>query len=287
MLSMAGYGFGQVPSAPAPVSTVARMRQEFEAAALKATQGLNEYYDRRLAALETDLAAEGDYAQARLVKERRTEIASLGRTPPTSPSTAGTINVPLQAESAKLVGVQTKGGELTGWRTATSSAEWTLLKLLPGTYRLELSYSMDEAASASQGSSRQPAEEAEFTFRDVVLAGVSKNALSVKLSSNKGVMTTVQVPGLLQVARVPITFRLSCPAYYPLNTFVIRDVKLLPVVPTTETAATSPAAPLVTLKGEFQKLQNQHAARLLAVRGPLVKGYLAELTKLAVAAKDE
>lgn len=289
-LTGTGYGFAQAPVATAPATTVARMRQDFEAAALKATLSLNEYYDRRLAALEADLAAEGDYAQARLVKQRRDEIAALGHTVPTgaAPSTAGSLNVPLPAEMARLVGVQVKNNELNGWHTATSSAEWTLQKLIPGTYRLELSYSMDEAGSTPAGSSRQPAEEAEFTFREVtLLAGVSKNVLPVKITSNKGVMTSVQVPGVLQFARAPVTLRLSCPAYYPLNTFVIRDLKLVPVMPTTDAAASSVPAPVVTLKGEFQKLQNQQAARLLAIRKPLVTSYLAELTKLAANAKDD
>ncbi len=293
LLAGAGHGFTQAQAQDAAPLTanVAKMRQDFEAAALKSTVSLNEYYDRRLAALESELAADGDYAQARLVKQRRAEIAALGRTSPAAaagPAAAGSLNVPLPAEMAKLVGVQAKSGELNGWHTATSSAEWTLPKVLPGTYRLELSYSMDDAGTAATGSSRQAAEEAEFVFREVtLLAGVTKNVLPVKITSNKGVMTSVQVPGVLQFARAPVTLRLSCPAYYPLNTFVIRDLKLVPVMPTTDAAAAAAPAPQVTLKGEFQKLQNQHAAKLLAIRSPLVAGYVAELTKLAATAKDE
>ncbi|MDB6137171.1 MAG: hypothetical protein JWO94_243 [Verrucomicrobiaceae bacterium] len=260
------------------------MRQEFEASALKATVSLNEYYDRRLAALEAELAAEGDYAQARLVKQRRDDIATLGRSAATG---SGVFNVPLPAEAAKLVGVQVKNSELTGWHTATSAAEWTLPKLTIGTYRLELSYSMDDISSSSAGSSRQPAEEAEFNFREVtLLAGTTKNVLSFKIAGNKGVMTTVQVPGVLQLSHPPVTLRLNCPAYYPLNTIIFRDLRLIPVTPTTDIVAAAPA-PVVTLKGEFQKLQNQEAERLLSIRKPLVTTYLEELAKLAPKAKDD
>ena len=273
------------PAVAPPASTVARMRQEFEAGVLKATVGLNEYYDRRLAALETELAAEGDYAQAHLVKQRRDEIASLGRSAITG---TGPTNIPLASDAAKLVGVLLKSNELTGWHTATSSAEWLLPKIPPGAYRLELSYSMDDAASTVIGSPRQPVQEAEFTFREVtLLAGSTKNVLPIKIAGNKGVMTTVQVPGVVQVAHPPITLRLGCSAYYPLNTIVFRDLKLVPVMPTTDPAAAAAPAPVVTLAGEFQKLQNQHAARLLALRKPLITGYLAELAKLATTAKGD
>ena len=287
-LTLGGQAAAQAPvpasTAGAAASPVARMRQEFEAGVLKATASLNEYYDRRLASLEADLATEGDYTQARLVKQRRDEIAALAKT---ATSGAGSLTVPLPAAEARLVGVQAKNGELQGWHTATSSAEWNLQKLLPGTYRLELSYSMDDVSSPLSNSSRQPAEEAEFVFREVLLAGASKNTLPVKIAANKGVMTTVQVPGLIQVAKPPVTLRLSCSAYYPLNSMVFRDLKLVPVLPTADASAAPVPGPVITLGGEFQRLQKQQSARLLAMRKPLIGAYQAELAKLAINARGD
>ena len=274
----------QTAPVAAPADSVARMHQEFESSVRKATAGLNEYYERRLASLEADLAAEGEYAQARLTKTRRDEIIAAGKI--ASAASAAEI-VMLPVESAKLVGVQVRNGDLQGWRTSTSAAEWTLSKLTPGAYRLELSYSMDGVPAAAAGTtSRTPATEAEFTFHEVtLLASLTKNVLPVTITSNKGVMTTVQVPGVLELTHVPVTLRLGCTLSYPLNTIVFRDLKLVPVTPVAEASAA--AVPEVSLAGDFKKLQDKQAARLLSVRKPLVDAYLTQLRTLAATAKDD
>ncbi len=276
-------GVAQTTPGPPAADQVTRMRQDFEAGVRKATASLNEYYERRLASLESDLATEGDYAQARLVKMRRDEIAAAGKTFATA-AAAGVVQ--LSADTAKVVGVQTKNGDFQGWRTATSAAEWALTKLPPGAYRLELSYSMDELPAPAGSTSHVAASEAEFSFREMtLLAGQTKNVLPVTLTSNKGVMTAVQVPGILQLTHVPVTLRFGCTTSYPLNTIVFHDLKLVPVMPTTEEPAAP--APVVTLGGEFKKLQDKQAARLLAVRKPLVEAYLTQLRTLASKAKDD
>ncbi len=287
-------GHAQAPASPAvPATPLARMRQDFEAGVRKATVGLNEYFERRLASLETDLAGEGDYAQARLVKQRRDEIAAAAKA--LGPVVVSSANVPLPVDAAKLVGTQVKNNDLQGWRTATSSAEWTLPKLAPGTYRLELSYSMEDVTvPTGTVSARSPVSEAEFTFHEVtLLASQTKNTLPVKIASNKGVMTAVQIPGVLQLAHPPVTLRLGCGGTYPMNTIAFRDLRLVPVTPTTEaapaTTAATPvaAAPSATLAAELKKLKDKQGERLLGVRKPLVDAYLAELKKLAATAKDE
>ena len=147
---------------------------------------------------------------------------------------------------------------------------------------------MDSSSNVTPGSSRQPAEETEFLFREItLLAGASKNVLPLKLAGNKGVMTAAQVPGLLQVTKSPFVLRLSCSAYYPLNSIAIRDIKLVPVMPTTDASTAAPAAPATSPAADFQKLRKEQEAKLLAVRKPLTAEYLAALAKLATHAKPE
>ena len=268
----------------APPSAVTQMRQEFEAGVLKSTVVLNEYYERRLASLEVDLAAEGDYTQAKLVKQRRDELVALGKTVANG---AGVPSIPISVETAKVNGIQARNGELSGWHTSTATADWSLTKIQPGPYRIELTYSM-ESATTSAAAVRQPVDEAEFVFREVsLLASPTKNVVSFKLVGNKGVMGSFQVPGLLQVTRPPLNLRLSPTGNYPLNSISIRDIKLVPVFPTSDPPAVAATAPDITPAAGFQKLRKQQEVRLLTARKPIAAEYLADLTQLAIKAKDD
>lgn len=277
-LPMAVWGLGAAASS-------AQGLAEKHAAMLKQvlsdSQVLTEQYERALARLESELATTGDYEEARLVQLRREEL----RTVYAGAASLASAAVVLPLERARLAGtVEVRSGALTNWRTSGSLAEWTALKISPGTYHLELEASLSDLPQAASGpmpGRSQPQEKATFTFYEVsLLPGAQENRRSFEIfsSDQAEVFSPVRI-GPLVFTRDSVTLRLIPAAGYPANGIFLRNLRLVPV--TDEVVQTAPSLP------EADPLQ---AARLrlkqeLAVaQKPVLEAYHAVLNDLAASA---
>ena len=269
--------------------SLVKLRALFEQKARIASGLWNDYYAKALQSLETELATKGDYEQARAVKARRDELAAASAS-----VSAPIVNaISLTAENARFSGaVSAKGGDLVGWRTSTCAAEWTLPRLAPGSYRLELSYSMsDRPPDPDSPSSLRPADPvktAAFAFREMSLLGsAARNQRSLTLEGTAASdFKTILVEQPLELTRPPFTLRLTATASYPANVIAIRDVKLVPMPAAGAAASTAAGTPASSMAGELEKLRQAHSQQLIAARKPVVDSYLSGLATTLPAAAD-
>lgn len=284
---------GQAPNPPQPVPAplagpppiaadppaLATTRAGFLRQVMTESQVLTEQYERALAKTESEVAATGDYEEARAMSQRRQQLRALYA------GTASSLYTPMPLAQARLMGATQAAGEmLTNWRSASSGAEWQNFRLVPGAYHLEFEANMSDAPVAGSiyaSSKFQPQQSAAFQFGEMtLLGGDSENRIHFEIarSPDETTFTPVRV-GPLNLARTPLTLSLTCAAGYPANIIRIRNLRLVPV---TEEAATTAAA----ASNGSSALQQTAAAlktALDAAKVATIATYKAELQKLATA----
>ncbi|GEP42266.1 hypothetical protein BGE01nite_15570 [Brevifollis gellanilyticus] len=249
----------------------AKMRADFLKLILSDSQMLTDQYERALAKLESDLAADADYEQAQLVQRRREELRAIypGGTTLTSPA------IPLAPERARLVGTaEARGDTLTNWRTATSQAEWAAVHVTPGSYYLELEASM--SALPSTAGRMVPQEKATFAFYEVsLLPGAQENRRSFDIMPGKDETYAPLRIGPLNFSRDAVTLRLAPAMGYPANAISLRQFRLVPaVVDVVQTAASLPEGDALAATREL--LQRE----LVKVQKPVLTAYKESLKTL-------
>lgn len=267
------------PSTSAEPLALATTRAAFLRQVMTESQLLTEQYERALAKAEAEVAAAGDYEEARAISQRRQQLRALYA------GTASSLSTALPLGQARLMGASQAAGEmLTGWRSSGSGAEWQNFRLVPGSYHLEFEANMSDAPVAGSiyaSSKFQPQQSAAFQFGEMTLLGASaENRLNFEIarSPDEATFTPVRV-GPLNLARTPLTLSLTCAAGYPANIIRVRNLRLVPV---TEEAATSAAAPS---NGStiLQQTATTLKTALEAARVATISAYSADLQKLATA----
>ncbi|MGV3659518.1 MAG: hypothetical protein ACO1TE_05020, partial [Prosthecobacter sp.] len=222
------------PTTPAPAPAIdppalATTRVGFLRQVMTESQLLTEQYERALAKAEAEVAATGDYEEARAISQRRRQLHALYA------GTASSLSTPLPLAQARLMGAsQTAGEMITGWRSTGSGAEWQNFRLVPGTYHLEFEANMSDAAVAGSiyaSSKFQPQQSAAFQFSEMTLLGASsenRRTFEIPRSPDETTFMPVRV-GPLNLARTPLTLSLTCTAGYPANIIRIRNLRLVPV----------------------------------------------------------
>lgn len=268
---------GQAPSAPVEPPALAATRAAFLRQVMADSQLLTEQYERALAKAEGEVAAGGDYEEAKAISQRREQLRALYA------GTASSLAIPLPVDQARLMGASQASGEMiTGWRSNGSGAEWQNFRLLPGTYHLELEANMSDAPVAGSiyaSSKFQPQQSAAFEFGETTLLGTAaenRRTFEITRSVDETTFATVRA-GPLQFTHTPVTLRLIGAAGYPANIIRIRNLRLVPVTEDTAAAAPAPSDGAATL----QKAAAAFATALNTAKTTATAAYLADLQRLA------
>lgn len=264
---------GTAQEAPGPET----LRRAFLQQVITDSQLLAEQYERALAKLEGELAATGDYEEARRVKLRREEIRAVYA----SVGDASTNAIPLLPERARLGGAaEARGEEITGWRSAGSLAEWSGVRVQPGTYHLDLEALLGDlpgAAAMPLASRIQPQDRAGFVFHELsLLTGAQENrrAFEVVRPTTEGQWTAMRI-GPLTFTRSPVTLRLAPAAGYPANVISFRRLRLVPAESGVIQAPPVPEADPFAAAGEALRQS------LATAQKPVLEAYAARLQALA------
>lgn len=245
------------------------------------SQLLTEQYERALAKAEGEVAATGDYEEARAISQRRTQLRALYA------GTASSLHTPLPLAQARLMGASQAAGEMiTGWRSSGSGAEWQNFRIVPGAYHLEFEVNMSDspvAGSIYASSKFQPQEKAEFEFSETSLLGAipeNQHKFEVMRSPDETTFTTLRV-GPLQLNHTPVTLRLASSSGYPANIIRIRNLRLTPVSVETPPAATGTATLLTDASAALQQAAATLKTALDDAKTAAVQTYLDDLKKVA------
>lgn len=244
------------------------------------SQLLTQQYERALAKVESEVAATGDYEEARAIRQRRQQLQALYA------GTVSSLATPLPLTLARMMGsAQAAGETLGGWRSGGSGAEWQNFRLLPGSYHLEFEANMSDAPVAGSiyaSSKFQPQQSALFEFDEVTLLGTAtenRRTFEIARSTDETTFTTLRV-GPLTFSRNPVTLRFTATDGYPANIIRIRNLRLVPV---TEAASASPAP--IPKTGSATAMQQASMTLKEAIdtaKKTATANYLDELNDLAV-----
>ncbi len=274
----AGFSlFGQTPPAAEPAA-LTTTRTGFLRQVMVESQLLTEQYERALAKTESEVAAAGDYEEARAISKRREQLQALYA------GTASSLSTALPLAAARLTGASQASGEMiTGWRSPGSGAEWQNFRVVPGPYHLEFEANMSDAPVAGSiyaSSKFQPQQAATFEFSEVTVLGASaenRRTFDIVRSVDETTFTTVRV-GPLNFTRSPVTLRFTSIAGYPANIIRIRNLRLVPVtVEAVAAAAPVPSNATATLQQATVSLRTA----LEAAKTTTIGNYLNDLQKLA------
>lgn len=275
---------GQTPE-PAALTTT---RAAFLRQVMTDSQLLTEQYERALAKTEAEVAAAGDYEEARAIRQRRDQLKALYT------GTASSLATPLPLAQARLTGsAQSSGETISGWRSKGSGAEWLNFRVTPGAYHLEFEANMSDAPVAGSiyaSSKFQPQQNALFEFNEVTLLGnaaENRRTFEISRSADETTFATLRV-GPLQFARSPVTLRFNATAGYPANIIRVRNLRLVPV--TDETPVTAQAAAPTSATVTMQQATASLKSALETARANATSTYLAALQTLAAskpALKDQ
>lgn len=280
--ALAGTVLHAQTAAPAEPAVLTAARATFLRQVMVDSQLLTEQYGRALAKAELEVAATGDYEEARAIRQRLEQLKALYA------GTASSLATPLPLAQARLSGSTQAAGEmLSGWRSHGSGAEWTNFRIVPGRYHLEFEANMSDspvAGSIYASSKFQPQQSALFEFNEVTLLGnasENRRTFEITRSTDETTFTTVRV-GPLIFTRTPITLRFANSAGYPANIIRIRNLRLVPV--TEENSATA-AAVSATAPSTATLQQSTSALNtaLDAAKKAADESYFAALQSLATA----
>jgi hypothetical protein len=268
------------PAAPTEPQALVTLRSTLLRQVMSDSQLLTEQYERALAKAEVEVAALGDYEEARAIRQRREQLKALYT------GTASSLATPLLLAQARLTGsAQFSGEMLSGWRSNGSGAEWLNFRLVPGRYHLEFEANMSDAPVAGSiyaSSKFQPQQTAMFEFNEIGLLGPSlenRRSFEIVRSADETTFATVRV-GPLTFTRSPVTLRFTSAAGYPANTIRLRNFRLVPI--TDEGSAGLPATtPAINGTDALQQATAQLRDALETARKAAAVSYLAGLEKLA------
>lgn len=275
---------GQAPPSadPAALDTT---RTGFLRQVMTDSQILTDQYERALAKAETEVAAAGDYEEARAISKRREQLQALYT------GTASSLATALPLAAARLMGASQASGEMiTGWRSPGSGAEWQNFRVVPGLYHLEFEANMSDAPVAGSiyaSSKFQPQQTATFEFTEVTVLGASaenRRSFDITRSVDETTFITVRV-GPLNFTRSPLMLRFTSAAGYPANIIRIRNLRLVPVT----VEASAPAAP-TNATTMLQQATTSFKTALDAAKEITTAKYLSDLQTLAAsqrALKDQ
>ena len=244
------------------------------------SQLLTQQYERALAKVELEVAAAGDYEEARAIRQRREQLQALYA------GTVSSLATPLPLTQARMMGSAQASGETLGsWRSNGSGAEWQNFRIMPGSYHLEFEANMSDAPVAGSvyaSSKLQPQQTAMFEFDEVTLLGLDEDnhrSFEITHSPDEITFTTVRV-GPLKFSRSPATLRFAAPDGYPANIIRIRNLRLVPV--TDAAAASTTALPPTSSTTAMQQASAALKTAIDAARKGVTTKYLDELNDLAV-----
>ena len=266
-------------TAPEPAALSAT-RAAFLRQVMVDSQLLTQQYERALAKVETEVAAAGDYEEARAIRQRREQLQALYA------GTVSSLATPLPLTQARMMGsAQASGETLSGWRSDGSGAEWLNFRILPGSYHLEFEANMCDAPVAGSiyaSSKFQPQQTALFEFDEVTLLGIAAEnhrTFEITRSTDETTFGTVRV-GPLSFSRNPVTLRFAATDGYPANIIRIRNLRLVPV---TDTAASGTAAPPLATNSTTAMQQASATLKdaIDAARKTATSNHLNELRDLA------
>ncbi len=283
----------QVPGPPTEIEAFQQLRSQFHAQALLQSQTLTEQYERALARLETEVAEAGDYEQAMEIQKRREQLLALYAG--NGGAVTGQPAIPLSAAEARVTGLNvTDENALTGWRSASHSAEWSNVKITPGEYFLEFEYLVLEAPQLSAAApAAEPRVTMEF-FEVSLLAGAEDNrrGFELALARNAAAAPAPMRVGPVRYTRSPVTLRLRPERSYPGNLVRIQNLRLVPVpapppistngIPATTTGSPPPVPPPAGIPALRERL----AAALADAYQPIIASQIARLQGLAAQKPD-
>ena len=258
-----------------PLSTA---RSDFLRLVLSDSQILSDQYERALAKLESELAAGADYEEALLVQQRREELKSIyGQI-----SASSAPNMPLLPSRARLSGsAEARGEILTGWRGSSSMAEWTTVRLSPGSYFLELEANiagLPAAAGSTIPERFTPQDKASFVFYEVsLLPGAQENRRNFDITrgANDDVFTPLRI-GPLSFTRNSVTLRIAPTSSYSGNVIAFRNLRLVPATEDIlQSTVSLPEEDLLTAA------RDQLHRELAQVQKPIIKAHTEALAALA------
>lgn len=244
------------------------------------SQLLTQQYERALAKVETEVAAAGDYEEARAIRQRREQLQALYA------GTVSSLATPLPLTQARMMGsAQASGETLSSWRSNGSGAEWQNFRIMPGSYHLEFEANMSDAPVAGSvyaSSKLQPQQTAMFEFDEVTLLGIAEEnhrTFEITRSTDEITFTTVRV-GPLNFSRSPATLRFAAPDGYPANIIRVRNLRLVPV--TDAAAASTTAIPPTSSTTAMQQASAALKTSIDAARKGVTAKYLDDLNDLSV-----
>ncbi len=263
---------------PAALTTT---RAAFMRQVMADSQLLTQQYERALAKVETEVAAAGDYEEARAIRLRREQLQALYA------GTASSLATALPLNQARMMGsAQASGETLGGWRSNGSGAEWQNFRLMPGSYHLEFEVNMSDAPVAGSiyaSSKFQPQEKALFEFDEVTLLGIAAEnhrTFEINRSPDEITFTTVRV-GPLTFSHNPVTLRFSTEDGYPANIIRIRNLRLVPVTDAAGAVSTA-ALPPTSSTTAMQQASASLKESIETARKAVAAKYLDDLNDLAV-----
>ncbi|WP_395739780.1 thermonuclease family protein [Prosthecobacter sp.] len=267
---------------PAALTTT---RTTFLRQVMSESQLITQQYERALAKVEADVAAAGDYEEARAIRMRREQLQALYA------GTVSSLATSLPLTQARMMGsAQAAGETLSNWRSNGSGAEWANFRLMPGSYYLEFDANMSDAPVAGSiyaSSKFQPQQTAHFEFDEVTLLGAAQEnhrTFEITRSTDETTFTTVRV-GPLTFTRNPVTLRFAATSGYPANIIRIRNLRLVPVTETATTNSTTAGSATSAPTNSTTAMQQASAAlkeAIDAARKAAAEKYLDELKDLAV-----
>ena len=274
-----------VVQAQAPVQEPAALtatRTAFMRQVMADSQMLTQQYERALAKVEAEVAAAGDYEEARAIRLRREQLQALYA------GTASSLATPLPLALARMMGsAQASGETLSGWRSNGSGAEWLNFRLMPGSYYLEFEVNMSDAPVAGSiyaSSKFQPQQSASFEFDEVTLLGIATEnhrTFDIKRSTDEITFTTVRV-GPLTFSRNPVTLRFATADGYPANIIRIRNLRLVPVTDDAAVKVDLATSPPSNSTTAMQRLSAALKDAIDTARKAAAARHLDELNDLAV-----
>lgn len=266
------------PSPSAELQNLANLRTGFTLQINTQSQKLTDQYERALARLEAEVADAGDYEQALQIKSRRDQLQQFL----SANSSTSSLNLPLTPLAAKGSGIaSTADGGLTGWRSASHYAEWTLTKLAPGDYYLELDSQMVPLPSVSSGPAAEPAETALFEIHEVsLLPGTADNrrTFELQLTKARNPEFTSHRIGPMRFARSPVTLRMAASKSNPTNLVTFKNMRLVPAPAATQEPDTTTPNSLIN---DVPSLRSALTNALQLAYKPINERYSSKLQELA------
>jgi hypothetical protein len=266
------------PTSADELQALANLKTLFATQINSQSQKLTDQYERALARMESEVADAGDYEQALQIKKRRDQLQQILAS---NNSSSTTPALPLTPLAAKGTGITASSdGSLTGWRTASHYAEWTLTKLAPGDYFLELDALMTAIPTSVNDPLEEPAETALFEIYEVsLLAGAADNRRSFELNLSKGspLEFKPQRIGPMRFARSPITLRLAASKSYASNQVHFKNIRLVPAPTSVPQTATNIVIPPTS---NIDSVRSSLASALELAYKPINDQYASQLQEL-------